>query len=279
MNDGDITTNCGCTGVVPNARRIPPGGSVAVQAAVRTAGKSGPFSVGGSIRWTGPSGAVRTTRLLVRGKATPPLQTEPDVLDLSAADMTAVRFHDLIVTSVVPLDWGQLQIVCNSPSVRFGPRRRDGDRLIIPVTCNLPNSLEVLDETICLACPVTDPKSPLHGKNAAVSVPIRASRKTDFAVSPSTVVVTQVREQATAKLLIHGRRVRTGAPVIRAVRCDCRRVSWTVSEPTAGGVAILEITFVKGRETPAWLEIELEGAEPVRMPISWLEESPPAKGG
>ena len=56
QSDADIRTDCGGSGVKPEARDVSPGASTNVVVTVHTAGKHGPFSSGGTIFWSAPSG-------------------------------------------------------------------------------------------------------------------------------------------------------------------------------------------------------------------------------
>jgi hypothetical protein len=273
-DDKDIKPNCGCSGLKPEIKIIEAKCSTAVAVTVDTTRRSGRFSVGGDISWTAESGAKRITHFSVTGSATPPLRAEPEALHFSADDLAAGRFQELKVSSAVHLDWDELRAEGGTPSVRFGLHRREGDSLIVPVTCDIPASIEMLQDNVSLSAPVNDPTSPLRGKRVSVNIAVSAFRKVDFAVSPNVVVVTETGGRASAKLLVHGRLVKNGAGVIRGVCCDSGRVQWTMSQPSASGVALIELNFERSNEKPTELQMEVVGMDQIHLPISWAEVRP-----
>jgi hypothetical protein len=180
-DDRDVKPNCGCSELRPECKEIGAGSSAPVIVKANTFAKSGNFSIGGTITWTAPSGAQRTTYVSVDGTAVPPLQIEPSSLHFSPDEIAARNLKEVKVTAAVPINWDDV-LVSGSSSVRFGARRRDADRLVLEIGCSIPDSLEALNETVSLTAIVRDHRLSLNGKSVSVDIPITAFRKIEFAV-------------------------------------------------------------------------------------------------
>lgn len=276
--DTDIKLHCGCCRVAPESKTIGPGGSTTVSVCLDTSGRSGKFSTGGSIVWSSPSGGQRTTHFTVNAAIRPPLQVDPEALHFSEDDLKAERFKELRVRSLAALDWDKLQVGGESPALRFRPRKREGDTVVLSVSCQLDAGIESLQTAVTLVGRVTDPKSPLAGKDTAVRVPITAQRRIDLAISPKTILPTQRDGKMTAALLVHGRRLADDSNAIRAIRGDRGQVSWTLSKPTSSGTALLTLIF-DGNERPTAVEVDADGIERIRIPVVWPDATSLKKGG
>lgn len=96
-SDADIQLNCGCSGLLPEARRVEARSRTKIKVTVDTTGRSGRFAHGGTVTWTAPSGTKRTASLTLQGGAVPPLVCEPDLLRFEPRDIRDGTCKELVL--------------------------------------------------------------------------------------------------------------------------------------------------------------------------------------
>jgi hypothetical protein len=222
-----------------------------------------------------PTGVGRKTEFVLTGRAVPVLKCEPPEIVFDANDVRSGAVKEVALSGVLPLNWDKFQFFSESQEFKIVSQRRDGDRVVAGVRCLLSDGADTGSARFFAHVPIIAPASSLHGQDAVVELPVTARREVDLGIMPKTVLVAPSSTGSTSRLLIHGKRVQSREPLIRAIRCGQSIVDWQMSEPTAAGVAIVVLTFpeVPSLGRPASLRIEFEGREPIDVPISWPAES------
>ncbi len=280
LSDTDIRLNCGCSALVPAARRVKPGARTTVQATVNTKGRmSGRFNHGGSIVWTSPSGATRRVTVALKGEVAQPFQCEPEVLTFEGSDVRAGTALEVVLRANLAVDWRSLNIASpHTASVRVTSVTTHGQTARFHVRCVAREGVESLDTTLTISARVAESSPLLSGSQVSVSLPIRAKQQADLMVTPQTVPITfnGTARHGTARLLLRGDLLAQGKSVIRSITCDGFRVQWKMSEPTKSKVAIVEMNFEEEDTEAAApeLRIEVQGKSFVRLSVTKVRLPP-----
>jgi hypothetical protein len=267
LSDADIRLNCGCSSLVPAARRIEAGTQTHVEAKVETRGKRGPFAHGGSIVWTSVSGVQRPISFAIRGKAVLPIESAPEVVRFDPTETRKGEVKEFVLTPNVPVDWGSLKWSSSSPQIQVLESQIEGRALRCKARCVLPEGQETLQGTLNGFVDVHESKSP----PITFAIHVLAEQTVDLVIVPKTVpiVLPSNGENGKARLLLHGELVGHEKPYIREIRCQGFRVNWSANKPTPSKKAVLDMTFEpteKGRASDVRIQIDLVTGKTIILP-------------
>ncbi len=266
----DVKTNCGCSAVEPAARVLEPGQATGVTLTIRTAGRQGVLTNGGTVVWTSASGQRRTMAFTIRVVVRPAMEPSVAALVFEDEDVRTGAVKELaFAETIVPMNWDTVKVATSAPfEIMATTRTEKGVRCT--VKCIAREDLEDAKGEV-VAVGQSLPKVGEAPSTWTASVPVAARRTPDLIVAPRSVpLAVDAEGRGKARLLIRGRRL-TGQeqPIVR-VACTGYRVKWDVVRSSAGGPAVVQLDFTSTGEKIAErpeVTVEVRGAPPVRLPL------------
>ena len=276
-SEEDVRRDCGCSGIVLDAKSLAPGETARVRVTIHTKQKVGPFAHGGTITWSGPSGKKHAVSFHVRGDAREPLTSESTRLIFGPGTADRATAKEIRYRANVPLDWARAKLTSTEPLVRVDGWESNGRQAVVRVACSLPEGVEAANGGITLEVPLSEPAPTLS--SVGLTIPVTVCQDVELTLSPKVVPLSwdAATGKASARLMARGTRVAGPQPVIAAITCEGHTVDWRMSDPNGGQSAVVyvELAAANGPPAaePAALLIDVKGGEPIRLPLINLSGS------
>lgn len=270
-SSSDIVVRCGCSSVVLDTEKMPPGGTMRATVRIDTAGRSGGLAHGGSVTLTSARGETRLVTLTLRGTINPALTLTPSSLSFSPEQISAGVEQVVVVRAAVPVDWKTFSLTSSSECTRVMKISSDGQVGTFAAKYEMPADAETSEDVVTAQVVASAKDGVLAGKTLTAPLPVVARGPPRLVVRPSIVPITFRGEskEGTSRLVVLARKA-SDPVAVESITCEAFEVKWLLDSRAGDRTHLLKLTFAS-TDGPAATEdgivrIKLKGEDVVRLP-------------